>query len=126
MLAANNYASLVSDRRTDAASIEKAAKAAAVLRSSPIAQFKDTLGWILLLKGENKEALEILQQSTAQLPDLMLTNYHLAKAFAANGDLESAQKSFAKAQSLAKSDADKALVEAAVQLLKSTPPAKKS
>jgi cellulose synthase operon protein C len=126
MLAANNYASLVSDHRTDAASIEKAAKAAAVLRSSPISQFKDTLGWILLLKGENKEALEILKQSTADLPDLMLTHYHLGKAFAAAGDVDSATQSYNKAQSLAKTDEEKLLISTALQQLKTVVPAKKT
>ena len=123
MIAANNYASLISDYRTDAASLESAAKAAAVLRGSPIAQFKDTLGWILYLRGQYGEALDLLKQSTADLPDLALTNYHLALAYQATGDTASAKSSFERALKLAKTDKEKALIE---QAMKSPPPPAKS
>jgi cellulose synthase operon protein C len=109
MIAANNYASLVSDYRTDTASLDKAASAAAILRGSPISQFKDTLGWILFLRGQFKESLEILKQSTAELPDMSLTNYHLGKAFLATGEKEAAKLSFEKAAKLAQNDKEKEL-----------------
>ena len=111
MIAANNYASLVSDYRTDAASIDKAGSAAAILRGSPISQFKDTLGWILFLRGQYKDSLEILKQSTADLPDMALTNYHLGKAYLATGEKEAAKVSFEKASKLAQNDKEKQLAE---------------
>jgi cellulose synthase operon protein C len=115
LIAANNYASLVSDHRTDPASIGKAATAAAVLRSSPIAQFKDTLGWVLFLRGQPAEALELLKQSTADLPDMALTNYHLGKAYEATGDAVSAKASFERALKFAKTDREKTLIETAIK-----------
>lgn len=125
MIAANNYASLVSDYRTDAASIDKAATAAAILRGSPISQFKDTLGWILFLRGQYKDSLEILKQSTADLPDMALTNYHLGKAYLATGEKESAKASFEKAKKLAQNDKEKALAEQGLKDI-DTVPAKKN
>jgi cellulose synthase operon protein C len=115
MLAANNYASLVSDFRTDAASIDKAATAAAVLRGSPISQFKDTLGWILYLRGQYKEALDLLKQSTADLPDMALTNYHLGKAYIATGDKKSATESYQRGLKVARNDQERQLIEIAIR-----------
>jgi cellulose synthase operon protein C len=122
MIAANNYASLVSDFRTDKASIEKAATAAAVLRGSPIAQFKDTLGWILFLRGQHGEALDLLKQSTAELPELALTHYHLGKAYEATGDAVSAKSALERALKLARTDKEKELVESAMKSLLVPPP----
>ena len=91
MLAANNYASLVSDHHSDdPAALEKAASAAAILRGSPVPQFKDTLGWILHLRGDDKEARSLLEASTAQLPEQSLTNYHLGVVYLATGELDKA------------------------------------
>jgi cellulose synthase operon protein C len=119
MIAANNYASLVSDFRTDAESLEKAARVANVLRGSPIAQFKDTLGWVLFLRGQHVEALELLKQSTADLPDMALTNYHLGRAYEANGDSTSAMASFERALKLATTDKERSLIETSINALKS-------
>ena len=121
MIAANNYASLVSDYRTDAASIDKAGSAAAILRGSPISQFKDTLGWILFLRGQYKDSLEILKQSTADLPDMALTNYHLGKAYLATGEKEAAKASFEKARKLAQNDKEKQLAEQGLKDIDAVP-----
>ncbi len=121
MIAANNYASLVSDYRTDAASIDKAAAAAAILRGSPISQFKDTLGWILFLRGQYKDSLEILKQSTADLPDMAFTNYHLGKAYLATGEKEAAKVSFEKALKLAQNDKEKVLAEQGLKDIDAVP-----
>ena len=121
MIAANNYASLVSDYRTDPQSIDKAAAAAAILRGSPISQFKDTLGWILFLRGQYKDSLEILKQSTADLPDLSLTNYHLAKAFSALGNKQEASDSFERAMKLAQNDKERQLADKGLKDLAAMP-----
>jgi cellulose synthase operon protein C len=121
MIAANNYASLVSDYRTDAASIDKAAAAAAILRGSPISQFKDTLGWILFLRGQFKDSLEVLKQSTAELPDMSLTNYHLGKAYLATGEKEAAKVSFEKAGKLAQNDKEKELAAQGIKDIDAVP-----
>jgi cellulose synthase operon protein C len=115
MIAANNYASLISDYKTDATSLQKAADVANVLRNSPIAQFRDTLGWILLLRGQNAEALEVLKQSAADLPDMALTNYHLGRAYEANGDKKSAMESYERALKLAKTDQERTIIEGAIR-----------
>ena len=52
LIAANNLASLLSDHRTDKASLDRAYSLAAMLRKSQIPSFKDTLGWIEYLRGD--------------------------------------------------------------------------
>ena len=61
LIVANNLASLLADRRTDKASLERAQSLAAVLNKSPIPQFKDTLGWVSYLRGDYDAAIPLLR-----------------------------------------------------------------
>ena len=63
LIVANNLASLLSDHRTDKASLERAYSLAAMLRKSQIPSFKDTLGWIEYLRGDYKSATALARRS---------------------------------------------------------------
>jgi tetratricopeptide (TPR) repeat protein len=122
LLAANNYASLISDHRTDKESIEKAAAAAAILRGSPVPQFKDTLGWILFLRGDIREARTLLEAAVQALPELSTTNYHLGRLYLAEGDLTRAKEKLDAALKHASTDTERQRADAALKELASTPP----
>src|SRR5262249_57520259 len=68
LIVANNLASLLSDRRTDKASLERAYSLGAMLRKSQVPNFKDTLGWIDYLRGDYKNATALLGERAAALP----------------------------------------------------------
>ena len=85
MVVANNLASLLADHRTDKASLERAQSLSAVLRQSPIPQFKDTLGWVNYRRGDYSAAIPLLEQAVAALPDNPLVRYHLGMSYAAKG-----------------------------------------
>jgi predicted Zn-dependent protease len=101
LIAANNLASLLSDRRTDKASLERAYSVAAVLRKSQIPAFKDTLGWIEYLRGDYKSATSLLEEAATALPDQAMVQYHLGMSYLASGQTAKASERFKKALALA-------------------------
>ena len=100
LVAANNLASLLSDRRGDKESLERAYSVAVVLRKSPIPSFKDTLGWIYFLRGDTKSALPLLEDAAKSLKDRAVVQYHLGMCYQATGDSAKATEQFAKALKL--------------------------
>ena len=94
MVAANNLASLLSDHRTDKASLDRAQSLAGVLRKSQVPQFKDTLGWISYRQGDFNVAVSQLEDAATALPDLALIHYHLAMAYVAVGQNAKAANEF--------------------------------
>ena len=50
----------------------------------------DTYGWIMLHKGDQEKALEIIQQAAVKVSGDPTIRFHLAQAFYANGDLQQA------------------------------------
>ncbi|MFT3731283.1 MAG: tetratricopeptide repeat protein [Hyphomicrobium sp.] len=90
MIVANNLASLLSDHRTDKPSLDRASNLAASLRGSPVPQFKDTLGWLQYRRGEYRDAVDLLEIATAQMPDAPLVRYHLAMTYMALGQTDKA------------------------------------
>ena len=100
MLVANNLASLLSNHRTDKASLERAYSLAAVLRGSQVPFFKDTLGWIYYQRGDYKSAVSLLEEAATGLPDLALVRYHLGVSYVGVGELAKASKQFEKAREL--------------------------
>ena len=83
LIAANNLASLLSDRRSDKASLERAQKLAAILHDSQVPQFMDTLGWVTYRNGDYEKAVPLLTEAAAALPDHVMVRYHLGMAFLA-------------------------------------------
>lgn len=100
LIVANNLASLLTEHRTDKASLERAYSLAGILRKSPVPSFKDTLGWILYLRGEVKTSIPLLQEAATALPGLSAVQYHLGMAYLADGQKEKASVQFKKALTL--------------------------
>jgi tetratricopeptide (TPR) repeat protein len=106
LIAANNLASLLSEHRTDKASLERAHSVAAVLRKSQVPSFKDTLGWIYYQRGDYKSAISLLEEAAAALPDRAVIRYHLGMSYIAAGQLEKASEQLKKARELAPDNSD--------------------
>jgi tetratricopeptide (TPR) repeat protein len=104
LVAANNLASLLSDHRSDKASLDRAYTLAAALRKSQVPQFKDTLGWVHHQRGEYRVAVSLLEEAVAELPNLALVRYHLGVSHAATGDATKAAEQLKKAFELASND----------------------
>jgi tetratricopeptide (TPR) repeat protein len=96
----NNLASLLADHRTDDASLERALALAVNLQSSPVPQFKDTLGWLRYRRGEYKPAGDLLEAASNELPNLALVHYHLGMNYIALGQMQKASEELKKALEL--------------------------
>lgn len=84
---ANNLASLLAEHRSDDAdSMVFAARVANRLRGYEIPHLQDTYGWIMFLNGEVDTALRSLVRAVEGLPDNALVQYHVGRAFAADGN----------------------------------------
>jgi tetratricopeptide (TPR) repeat protein len=104
LIVANNLASLLTDHRTDQQSRDRAFAVAGVLAKSQVPQFKDTLGWILHLRGDHRGAVPLLEEAAAALPNLAAVRYHLGVAYAASGQPEKGAQELNKALELAASN----------------------
>jgi len=96
-IATNNLASLLSDHRTDAKSIDKAVEMAAVLEKTNQPAFQDTAGWIYYRKGDYEKAVVILEKVVEKAPEVPVFQYHLGMTYFRLGDKESASKYLAMA-----------------------------
>ena len=106
MIIANNLASLLTDHRTDKASLEQAYSVATVLRKSPLPIFQDTLGWIDYRRGDFKSAVSLLEEAATKRPDVGLLRYHLGMSYIAVAQLEKASEQLNKALELAPKDGE--------------------
>jgi Tfp pilus assembly protein PilF len=100
MLIANNLASLLSDYRSDKESLERAYSFASILAKAQVPQFKDTLGWINHLRGDNVTALQMLEEAARELPKVALVQFHLGATYQAVGQPQKATEQFKKAAEL--------------------------
>jgi tetratricopeptide (TPR) repeat protein len=103
LIVANNLASMLSDHRTDKASLERAYSLATMLRKSQVPSFKDTLGWVYYQRGDHKNAISLLEEAAAELPERPLVRYHLGMSYVANGQAAKASEQLKKALELAPS-----------------------
>lgn len=92
----NNYASLLTDRKSDKKSHEHAYELAQRFKNSEIPQFKDTLGWAAYRLGKHDEALALMQDASKKMPNAPIFNYHLGKIYLAKSDKANAKKEFEK------------------------------
>ncbi len=83
---ANNLASLLTDHRTDKASMNRAYELAKVSKDSQIPQFLDTYGWASYKTGNFDEAEKALKTAIAKSPEVAIFHYHLAKIYLAKND----------------------------------------
>jgi len=102
----NNLASLLSDRRADKASLDRALSLAGVLRKSQIPAFKDTLGWIYYQRGEYNRAIPLLEEAVAELPQLGIAHYHLGMSYVSAGQLGKASEQLKRAAMLVSQEDD--------------------
>jgi tetratricopeptide (TPR) repeat protein len=96
----NNLASLLSDHRSDKASLDRALSLAVTLKKTQVPQFKDTLGWVQYRQGDYKSAIGLLEEAQQQLPKLALVHYHLGMSYLAVGEQSKAVEQLKKALEL--------------------------
>ncbi|ULA68958.1 MAG: putative TPR domain protein, component of TonB system [Nitrospira sp.] len=98
VFSANNLASLLTDYKGDAASLERAFTLSREFeKDAPHPLFLDTLGWLRLKMGHPDHALRLLKQAIAKAPDLPAVNYHLGSALHQSGNKEEARRYLSKA-----------------------------
>jgi len=106
MIIANNLASLLTDHRSDTASLDRAKTLVLLLKNSQVPQFKDTLGWVAYQQKDYDAAIAYLEDAAAKMPNVALVRYHLGMSYLAAGQNAKATEEFTKARSLAPNDAD--------------------
>ena len=97
---ANDLASLLSERRGDPASLDRAFEIAQRFRNSEIPQYLDTLGWIYYLRGEYASALPLVKTAAERLPEVGLVQFHLGLVQKELDNREESIESLKKAISL--------------------------
>jgi putative PEP-CTERM system TPR-repeat lipoprotein len=88
-IAMNNLAA-VYQRENDPRALSVAEEAFNLKPDSPA--IADTLGWILVERGEASRGLELIRRANRQAPGKAQIRYHLAAALASTGDRTSARK----------------------------------
>lgn len=97
---ANNLASLIATYRDDAESLDRAAAVAARLKGVQQPAFQDTWGWIEFRRGNAAEALTHLEPAATGLPGDAQVQYHLGRAYEAEGRRDDAVAQYEKAVAL--------------------------
>jgi tetratricopeptide (TPR) repeat protein len=116
--ALNNLAYLYADRLNDLdKAYDLARKARQLQRDDPAVA--DTFGWVLSKRGEYQQALPILQESAAKLPDSPEVQFHLGMTAYMMGQTDLAKVAFQKAASAAKDFPGKEESKRRLALLKS-------
>lgn len=109
---ANDLASLLSERRGDPASLDRAFEIAQRFQNSEIPQYLDTLGWIHYLRGDYPSALPLIKTAAERLPNVGLVQFHLGmvqmELGQAEASIESLKKAIALPASMTASDIDTA------------------
>ncbi|WP_051372389.1 tetratricopeptide repeat protein [Sedimentitalea nanhaiensis] len=104
MIVANNLASLLSNYRTDEASLDRAYTVSRRLRDSDVAAFQDTFGWITFKRGDRETSLDYLRAAASGLPNDPTVQYHLAVNLAALARNQEALDQFRKVVELTDPD----------------------
>ena len=116
--ALNNLAYLYADRLNDLDKAYDLARKARELKGNDPA-VADTFGWVLSKRGEYQQALPILQESAAKLPDSPEVQFHLGMTAYMMGQTDLAKVAFQKAASAAKDFPGKEESKRRLALLKS-------
>ncbi|MCE6950286.1 tetratricopeptide repeat protein [Cereibacter sphaeroides] len=101
VVVANNLASLISARRDDPGSLERAQAISRRLKGSNTPAFQDTYGWIEYRRGNILEALSHLEPAAAGLPTDPLVQFHLGMTYASLKRPEDAARQLRRALELA-------------------------
>jgi tetratricopeptide (TPR) repeat protein len=94
---ANNFVSLSSDLRRDAASIARALEVAKILEDLDNPLFQDTVGWAYYRAGDFDKAVEYLSKAAQGASQNAEIVYHLGAAYFAAGDNAKAKMELEKA-----------------------------
>ncbi|MBT8438589.1 MAG: tetratricopeptide repeat protein, partial [Gammaproteobacteria bacterium] len=91
LIANNNLAALLSDHKSDEASLKRAREIADKLKvvNQPVIQ--DTVGWVYYKTGSPEDAVAVLKEVVAAQPDIPVFNYHLGMAYHKAGDKAAAR-----------------------------------
>ena len=93
LLAANNLAALLVDRKGDADSLQRALLLSRDFETQTSnAYLLDTLGWVHLKLGHRPDALRLLKQALVKAPGHPVLNYHLGMAYAQSGEKTEARQ----------------------------------
>ena len=99
--ALNNLACLYADRLDDLGKAYDLVRKAREQQANDPA-IADTFGWVLFKRGEYQQALPILQESAAKLPDSPEVQFHLGMTAYMMGQTDSAKVALQKAANAAK------------------------
>jgi tetratricopeptide (TPR) repeat protein len=92
LLAANNLAATLVDRKGDPDSLKRALSLSRDFETqAPNPYLLDTLGWAHLKLGHHQDALRLLKQAMAKAPDHPVLNYHLGVTYAQSGEKKEAK-----------------------------------
>ncbi len=92
LLAANNLAATLVDRKGDPDSLKRALSLSRDFETqAPNPYLLDTLGWTHLKLGHHQDALRLLKQAMAKAPDHPVLNYHLGVTYAQSGGKKEAK-----------------------------------
>ncbi len=92
LLAANNLASTLVDRKGDPDSLQRALSLSRDFETqTPNPYLLDTLAWTHLKLGHIQDALRLLKQAMAKAPDHPVLNYHLGVTYAQSGEKKEAK-----------------------------------
>ncbi|MDK2743946.1 MAG: tetratricopeptide repeat protein [Nitrospira sp. BO4] len=98
VLAANNLAVLLVERKGDPSSLHRAfALSRDFEKEAPHPLFIDTLGWVRFKMGQQEEAIRLMKQAVAKSPEISVLNYHLGIAFFQSGKQAEARTYLSKA-----------------------------
>ncbi len=98
VLAANNLAVLLVERKGDPSSLHRAfALSRDFEKEAPHPLFIDTLGWVRFKMGQQEEAIRLMQQAVAKSPEISVLNFHLGVAFFQSGKQAEARTYLSKA-----------------------------
>lgn len=112
--ALNNIAMLYQETNNPLAE-EMARKAGKLAPDNP--QIMDTLGWILVGKGNVKDGLPLLQKAAAALPEAPEIHYHYAVALAKSGDKSRARQELQNILNAGKSFSERSDAESLMKQL---------
>ena len=100
-IVANNLASLLTENRTDKASLNKAYALSQRFKRSEVPQFKDTFGWASYQVGKYADAASLLESAIKKMPNIPDFHYHLGMNYLARENKEMAREALEKALKLA-------------------------
>lgn len=106
VVVANNLASLLTTARSGEEDLERAFAIARRLNGSEVPAFRDTLGWIRHLRGQEDEAISDLEFAARGMPETPSVAFHLGLAYAAAGRTDAARTEIERGLELAGDNAE--------------------